>query len=59
MTWWQKRLNLGGLKLLNAKMNVHILKNGMAMQRRNDQKVTSHAHAKTQCERDKLMIIAQ
>jgi len=38
-------------------MNAHILRDAMAMQRWNDQKVVSHAHAKTQCEWDKLVIV--
>jgi hypothetical protein len=38
-------------------MNARILGNVMAMQRQNDQKVTSYSHAKTQHEWDKLIII--
>ncbi len=38
-------------------MNVHILRDAMAMQRWNDQKVANRAHAKTQREWDKLVII--
>jgi len=38
-------------------MNARILKNAMAMQKRNDQKVTSHARAKTQCEWNKLKLL--
>jgi hypothetical protein len=38
-------------------MNVHILKNAMAVQRRNDQKVTNHARAKTQREWNKLKLL--
>jgi hypothetical protein len=34
----------------HAKMNVRILGNAMAMQRRNDQKVVNYARAKTQHE---------
>jgi len=40
-------------------MNVHILGNTMAVQRWNDQKVASHAHAKAQQEWDKLVIIVK
>ncbi len=43
----------------HAKMNVHILRNAMAVQRWNDQKVVSHVHAKTQREWDKLVIVVQ
>ncbi len=41
----------------HAKMNAHILGNAMAMQRRNDQKVVSHARAKAQHKWDKLVIV--
>jgi len=41
------------------KMNVYILGNAMAMQRRNDQKVASCACAKTQHKWDKLIIVAK
>jgi len=40
-------------------MNACILGNAMAMQKRNDQKVTSHVHAKAQCEWDKLIIVTK
>jgi hypothetical protein len=40
-------------------MNVRILGNAMAVQRRNDQKVVSHTRAKAQNEWDKLIIIAK
>jgi hypothetical protein len=43
----------------HAKMNVRILGNAMAMQRWNDQKVVSHARAKTQREWDKSVIVAK
>ncbi len=43
----------------HAKMNVCILGNGMVMQRRNDQKVTSRVHAKAHREWDKLVIVAK
>jgi hypothetical protein len=43
----------------HAKMNVYILGNAMAVQRRNDQKVTSRACAKTLQEWDKLIIVAK
>jgi hypothetical protein len=41
----------------HAKMNAHILGNVMAVQRRNDQKVVSHVHVKTQRKWDKLITI--
>ncbi len=40
-------------------MNVRILKDSMAMQRWNDQKVDSCIHAKTQRGWDKLVIVAK
>ncbi len=43
----------------HVKMNACILGNIMVMQRWNDQKVTSHAHAKTQREWDKLATIVE
>ncbi len=43
----------------HAKMNTSILKDAMAVQRQNDQKVVSRVHAKTQREWDKLVIIAK
>jgi len=43
----------------HVKMNVRILGNAMVMQRWNDQKVVSRIHAKAQCERDRLVIIAE
>jgi len=43
----------------HAKTNVCILGNAMAMPRRNDQKVASRVHAKTQQEWDKLVTIAK
>jgi hypothetical protein len=39
-------------------MNTHILREAMAMQRRNDQKVANHARAKTRGW-DKLIIVAE
>jgi hypothetical protein len=42
-----------------VKMNIRILKNAMAMQRWNDHKVDSHVHAKSQCDWDKLVIVAK
>ncbi len=36
-----------------------MLGNAMAVQRRNDQKVVSRVHAKSQCEWDKLVIITE
>jgi len=41
------------------KMNVWILRNVMAMQRQNDQKVVSCTRAKTQQEWDKLITLAK
>jgi len=38
-------------------MNAHILRDVMAMQRWNDQKVVNRACAKTQCEWNKLVIV--
>ncbi len=43
----------------HVKTNVHILRNAMVVQRRNDEKVTSCAHAKAQHEWDKLITIAK
>ncbi len=43
----------------HAKMNICILRDAMAMQRHNDQKFASCTCAKTQCEWDKLIIIAK
>jgi hypothetical protein len=43
----------------HAKMNARILGNTMAVQRRNDQKVVSRAHAKTQREWKNLVAIAK
>jgi hypothetical protein len=40
-------------------MNARILGNAIAMQRRNDQKVVSHVHAKSQCKWDKLVTIVE
>jgi hypothetical protein len=43
----------------HAKMNARILGNAMAVQRRNDQKVSSRAHAKAQHEWKNLVAIAK
>ncbi len=43
----------------HAKMNAHILGNVMVVQRRNDQKVTSRARAKAQCEWNHLVAVAK
>jgi hypothetical protein len=43
----------------HAKMNAHILRDAMAVQRRNDEKVANCTHAKVQCEWYELVIIAQ
>ncbi len=43
----------------HAKMNARILGNAMAMQRRNDQKVASHARAKAQHEWNHLVAVAK
>ncbi len=43
----------------HAKMNTRILGNAMAVQRRNDQKVASHAHAKAEHEGNHLVILAK
>jgi hypothetical protein len=43
----------------NVKMNACILGNAMAVQKRNDQKLVNHAHAKAQHGWDKLVIIAK
>jgi len=40
-------------------MNIHILGDAMAVQRRNDQKVTSRICARAQRECDKLIIVAE
>jgi hypothetical protein len=40
-------------------MNVHILRNAMVVQKRNDQKVDSRISAKTQQEWDKLINVAK
>jgi hypothetical protein len=40
-------------------MNGRILGNVMAMRRRNDQKVASHIHAKTQRKWNKLVIVVK
>ncbi len=41
------------------KMNARILGNAMAMQRRNDQKVASRAHAKTLREWNHLVVVTK
>ncbi len=43
----------------HAKMNARILGNAMAVQRRNDQKVASHARAKAQREWKNLIAVAK
>jgi len=43
----------------HAKMNARILGNAMAVQRRNDQKVASRAHAKAQREWENLVVVAK
>jgi hypothetical protein len=43
----------------HAKMNIRILGNAMAVQRRNCQKIISLVHAKTQRKWDKLVIIVK
>ncbi len=40
-------------------MNAHIFENAMVVQRQNDQKVVTHACAKTQHKWDKLVTIAE
>ncbi len=40
-------------------MNALILGDAMAMQRRNDQKIANHTHAKAQHEWDKLVRVAE
>jgi len=40
-------------------MNVHSLRDAMAMQRWNDEKVVNYVHAKAYCEWDKMVIIAE
>ncbi len=55
-----KRLStsIGGPRHQNhVKMNVHILGNAYAMQRWNDQKVVTRAHAKTEQEWVKLVTL--
>ncbi len=47
--WYQKHVN----------MNVCILGDAMAMRRWNDQKVATRVCAKTRCEWDELVIVAQ
>jgi hypothetical protein len=67
MTWWQKKAKLGRPSTFvggprhqdHVKMNVRILGNAMAMQRRNDQKVVNRIRAKTQLEWDKLITLAK
>jgi hypothetical protein len=50
----------GGFQHQNhAKLNTRILGNAMVVQRHNDQKVTSRTRAKTQCEWDEVIIVAQ
>ncbi len=43
----------------HAKMNARILGNAMAVQRRNDQKVVSRAHAKAEREWNHLVTLAK
>jgi hypothetical protein len=43
----------------HAKMNAHILGNVMVVQRRNDQKVASHARAKAQRKWNHLVVVAK
>jgi hypothetical protein len=43
----------------HGKMNVRILGNAMAVQRRNDQKVTSRARAKAECEWNHLVALVK
>jgi hypothetical protein len=43
----------------HVKMNVRILGDAMVVQRQNDQKVINRAHAKTQHEWDKLVIVTK
>ncbi len=43
----------------HAKMNVRILGDAMAVQRRNDQRIASRIHAKAPREWDKLVIVAK
>ncbi len=51
---------VGGLRHQDhAKMNAHILGNVMAVQRRNDQKVASRAHAKAEREWNHLVTLAK
>jgi len=51
---------VGGLRHQDhAKMNARILKNAMAVQRRNDQKVVSRARAKAEREWNHLVVVAK
>jgi hypothetical protein len=43
----------------NVEMNVYILRDVMAMQRRNDQKVANRTHAKAQCKWHTHIIVAK
>ncbi len=43
----------------HVKMNIRILGDAMVVQRWNDQEVANRVHAKAQCERDRLVIIAK
>ncbi len=43
----------------HAKVNARILGNAMAVQRQNDQKVTSRAHAKAEREWNHLVVVAK
>jgi hypothetical protein len=40
-------------------MNAHILRDAMAMQRQNDQNITSYVYAKAQCKWDELVIFVK
>ncbi len=52
--------SIGGLRHQDhAKMNVYILGDAMAMQRRNGQKATNHARAKLQREWNKFLIVTE
>jgi len=67
MAWWKKKSKPGRPSIAakglqhqdHAKMNVRILGNAMAVQRRNDQKVASRAHAKVEREWNHLVAIAK
>jgi len=67
MVSWQKKAKhgrpltseRGPQHQYHAKMNTRILGNAMVVQRRNDQKVVSRAHAKAQHEWDKLVIVVK